>query len=324
MDPVYKDLLKKQGYSFAGDHTAIKVCEWTKKSLQGNGTCYKEKFYGINCHRCVQMTPVTNMCAMDCVYCWRDRNEVPFKDKIDDPEQIIDACIKAHVHKLQGFKGSPTADKAKVSTMERPLHFAISLTGEPTAYPHLARFIKNLHLRGISSFLVTNGMFPEMLKRLEDEQALPTQLYISFDTPSEELFQKLGRPDLKDAWERLMRSLDFLKQAKGKTRTVIRITLVKGMNDKDHEAMARLLDRIDPDFIEVKSYMYVGASRSRLTIKNMPLHQDVLDYSNALSRFCSYKIIDEQPVSRVTLMAKSDNNKRFMDFDGKKTMFPLD
>lgn len=323
MDSSYKDLLKKQGYSFAGDHTAIKVCEWTKKSLQGNGVCYKEKFYGINCHRCVQMTPTTNMCAMDCVYCWRDRNEVPFKDKIDDPEAIIDACIKAHVHKLQGFKGSPTSDKAKVKTMERPLHFAISLTGEPTAYPRLPRFISALHKRGISSFLVTNGMFPEMLARLEKEQALPTQLYLSFDTPSKELFKKLGRPDLNDAWERLTRSLDFLKQVKRKTRTVIRITLVKGINDKDHQAMADLLDRADPNFIEIKSYMYVGASRSRLTIKNMPLHQDVIDYSRAIAKHSNYKIIDEQPVSRVALMAKYDSKNRFMDFDGKKTMFPL-
>ena len=121
-----------------------------------------------------------------------------------------------------------------------------------------------------------------------------------------------------------MRSLLFLKQVKHKTRTVIRVTLVKGINDSDHAAMAELLERIDADFIEVKSYMYVGASRSRLTIKNMPLHQDILDYSKELARHCSYRIIDEQPVSRVALMAKHDSKKRFMDFDGKNTMFPLD
>ena len=52
-----KDLYK-QGYRLVGNHSAIKVCEWTKKSLRDEDICYKEKFYDTVTRRCVQMTPV--------------------------------------------------------------------------------------------------------------------------------------------------------------------------------------------------------------------------------------------------------------------------
>ena len=44
-----KETLKKQHYEIAGknQHSAVQICRWTKKSLIGEGSCYKEKFYGI-------------------------------------------------------------------------------------------------------------------------------------------------------------------------------------------------------------------------------------------------------------------------------------
>lgn len=55
-------LYKKQGYKLIGNHSAIKLCLWTRKSIKSNGKehCYKEQFYkdmGIESHRCIQMTP---------------------------------------------------------------------------------------------------------------------------------------------------------------------------------------------------------------------------------------------------------------------------
>ena len=52
-----KKLMRKQGYRFIGDHSAVKMCRWTKKSMRNEGVCYKEKFYGIKSHLCCQMTP---------------------------------------------------------------------------------------------------------------------------------------------------------------------------------------------------------------------------------------------------------------------------
>ena len=87
-----KKLLEKQQYEFSGDHTAIKVCEWTKKSLRDEGYCYKQRFYGIRSHLCCQMSPAVNFCSHSCVFCWRP-TEYNLGIKLglkDQPKDIID------------------------------------------------------------------------------------------------------------------------------------------------------------------------------------------------------------------------------------------
>ncbi|MBI4449418.1 4-demethylwyosine synthase TYW1 [Candidatus Woesearchaeota archaeon] len=312
MDDKYKTLLSAQGYVMAGEHTAVKTCEWTRKGLKGEGTCYKHKFYGINSHQCVQMSPAVNTCAMDCVYCWRDRHESAFGKRIDDPEHIIEHCIAAQRRLLIGFKGNVGVTKEKFAQSMLPKHFAISLTGEPTAYPYLHQLIDGLKDRGITSFLVTNGQFPEMVAKVN-----PTQLYVSFDTPDEQLFYKLDRPDLKDAWERLHRTLDIIKPKKYTSRTVLRLTLLKGVNDNNHEGFAEIFEKADPLCIEVKGYMFVGASRERLDIKQMPRHEDIIQFCKEIEKHSPYRIVDDQLASRVVLMMKpEDLPYRFIDTSG--------
>ena len=87
--------LEKQGYRLTGSHSAIKVCEWTKKSLRDEAICYKEKFYDTKCHLCVQMTPALETCTHRCVWCWRDIDHTKPKwtTKADDPKQIVEECI---------------------------------------------------------------------------------------------------------------------------------------------------------------------------------------------------------------------------------------
>ena len=36
--------LHKQGYRLVGGHSAVKICEWTRKMLRGDGGCYKYIF----------------------------------------------------------------------------------------------------------------------------------------------------------------------------------------------------------------------------------------------------------------------------------------
>ncbi|MEK6874398.1 MAG: 4-demethylwyosine synthase TYW1 [Nanoarchaeota archaeon] len=308
MDGLYKKLLQSQGYVLAGEHTAVKTCEWTRKGLKEEGTCYKHKFYGINSHQCVQMSPAVNMCTMDCVYCWRDRNESAF-GKIDDPEHIIEHCIAAQRKLLIGFKGHGKVTQQKFAQAMLPKHFAISLTGEPTIYPYLPELINGLHKRGITSFVVTNGQFPDMVERI-----IPTQLYVSFDTPDEKLFYQMDRPDLKDAWLRLNKTIDVLKRKRATTRTVLRITLLKGVNDTNPEGFAHIFEQANPLCIEVKGFMFVGASRQRLTITQMPRHEEVVLFCRQLEKYSPYRIMDEQLASRVVLMMKpEDTSQRFID-----------
>ena len=94
MKKEIKDMLEKQQYRIVGEHSASKVCEYVKKSLRDEDVCYKQTFYGIQSHRCVQMTPAVNHCPNECIFCWRAMDE-EFNEGIEinnatEPEEIID------------------------------------------------------------------------------------------------------------------------------------------------------------------------------------------------------------------------------------------
>jgi tRNA wybutosine-synthesizing protein 1 len=297
----YKKLLEKQQYKLIGEHSAVKVCTWTKKSLRDEGVCYKEQFYGIKSHRCCQMSVTINFCDMDCIYCWREHYNEPFTN-IDDPKELVEKAVAAQRKLLTGFGGLEKTNQKKFKEAQEPNQFAISLTGETLYYPKLNDLIKELKKRNFSVFIVTNGMLPEVLEKLEP----PTQLYVSLDSPNKALQEKLCKPMHKDSWERLMRSLDILKKLKSKTRTCLRITAIKGMNMLDPEGYAALIKRADPHFVEVKAYMFVGASQLRLEMKNMPLYKDIKEFAAEIAAHSGYKVIDEHPKSRVVLLMKED------------------
>lgn len=312
-----KALLKKQHYGFAGKHSAVKICTWAKKSIRDQGVCYKQQFYGIRSHLCCQMSPVVGYCQNRCVFCWREMEHTvgeemdPNDTVMDQPDEIIDNCIHQQKKLMEGYWGFDGANKEKLKLAEEPMHFAISLTGEPTIYPKLNELIKRLHERGKSTFVVTNGMLPERVKEIEP----PTQLYVSCDVPNEKLFKKITASVLPDGWERLMKTLDALREIKDKTRTTLRFTMIKGKNMEDVEGWASLIERSEPMFIEVKAYMYVGSSRERLEMENMPRHHEVKEFAEKICEKSGYKIIDEKEDSRVLLLAKEDFDGRIMKFD---------
>jgi len=316
MQAKLKKLLEKQQYEFAGENTAVKICTWTKRSLKDENTCYKETFYGIRAHRCCQMSPSVGYCPNMCVFCWRDLTLTLGKtpednEEWDQPENIIDNCIAAQQKLLSGFGGNEKVNPKKFKEAQEPMHFAISLTGEPTAYPYLNELISELHRRGKSTFLVTNGQFPEVIKDLEP----PTQLYISVDAPNKELFNKIDRPYFRNGWERLLQSLKHMKSLKDKTRTTLRITMIKGMNMTSPEQYAELINIAEPLFIEVKAYMFVGSSRLRLEMENMPRHHEVKEFAELIASEAGYQIIDDKSESRVVLLMKEDFPDRIMKFE---------
>lgn len=311
--PELKKLLEKQQYEFTGDHSAVKICSWTKKSLLDRGVCYKEKFYGIRCHRCCQMTPSIGYCQNQCVICWRPMEYTEGSDmqfKVDEPSRIIEESVPAQRKLISGFGGNDKVNKKKFEEAQEPMHYAISLSGEPTIYPKLSELIRELHKKGKSTFVVSNGLLPEVLEKIEP----PTQLYLSVDAPNEELFLKIDNPSIKDAWHRLNKSLELLNKLNEKTRTSIRITLIKGINMVNPEQYASLIKKADPMFVEVKAYMWVGASQDRLNIENMPMHDEVKEFAEKIADESGYKLIDEQPESRVVLLMKEDTKDRIMKF----------
>ena len=315
-----KKILRKQHYEIVGEHSAVQICRWTKKSLRNEGVCYKEKFYGIKSHLCCQMTPAVIWCPNKCVHCWR-AIELTLGDKIsgkiDSPKKIIDGCIKAQRKLLTGFKILPNsrkkqlskADIKKYQEAQEPMQFAISLSGEPTIYEKIGNLISGLRKRGKTSFLVINGLYPEKIKELKNKNQLPTQLYISVNTPNKELYKKFHRSSKKNAWEKLNETLEFFPKIKNKTRTVFRMNLVRGLNMIEPENYAKLIKKSNPLFVEIKGFMSVGFARKRLGYERMPTHKEVKDFSEKLVKELNsigenYKILDEKIESRVLVLGK--------------------
>ncbi|MCX6707726.1 MAG: 4-demethylwyosine synthase TYW1 [Candidatus Woesearchaeota archaeon] len=317
MEKDYKKLLEKQQYRLIGNHSAVKICTWTKKSLLDKGVCYKQKFYGMDSHRCCQISVSVNYCDQDCLFCWRERHIEPFAgiESVDEPKEIISNAIRYQRELLSGMGGNKEKiNLKKLKESKEPKHFAISLTGETLYYPKLSELIRELKKQGYTSFVVTNGQLPEIMEKMES----PTQLYLTVGAPNKEVYKKVCRPLNKDYWERLNKSLEVLKKmkqgkdSKRKTRTAIRLTLVKGLNMIEPENYAKLIEKAEPDFLEVKGYMFVGASRQKLEKQNMPFHKDIVEFAKQIEKHSSYKIIDEQPESRVMLMMKKDTKDRIL------------
>jgi tRNA wybutosine-synthesizing protein 1 len=302
-------LLEKQQYRMVGNHSAVKVCGWTKNMLRGRGGCYKYKFYGIRSHQCMQMT-TSMFCANRCSFCWRGEKAPVSKDwygPVDAPEDIIKESVRRHLDLLQGFKGGD-GSKHLLQQMGDVRHVALSLTGEPITYPLMNEITKQFHSRGISTFLVTNAQFPEAVEKLE----CVTQLYISVDAPSKGQLKEIDRPLFKDYYERLLRSLDAM--ALKRYRTCVRLTMIKGLNDDNLDGYVLLIKRGDPDFIEVKGYMHVGASQKFLKRENMPLHEEVVVFSKELAKKLEgYEIVSEHEASRVVCFKKK-GVKQYIDF----------
>jgi len=307
MDALKRKQLEKQGYRLVGDHSAVKVCEWTRKALKKENVCYKCDFYGIRSWRCVQMTPALTTCTHRCVWCWRDiaHTEPKWQGEAESPEKIIDGCIQAHKKLLYGFKGNEKTDKKRYAEAMQPMHFAISLSGEPTMYPKLPQLVDALKKRGITSFIVTNGTNPAMLKKLIRHQ--PTQLYLTLPAPDEKIYKKSCAPLIKGSWKKILQSLKLLKKFK---RTAIRLTLVKGINFVNPEGYAKLIKFANPNFVELKAYMAVGYSRKRLGVRFMPFHKEILEFAKKVARAAGLKIIKQKKESRVVLLMKKDSKTR--------------
>lgn len=295
-----KDLLEKQGYKLIGRHSAVKLCHWTRERLLRKRPCYKSKFYGIESHRCLQMTPSVSWCQHRCIFCWRPIEHTlgtKFDFEADEPSFIVEESIKNQRKLLSGYWGEERVKREEIEEAYNPRHVAISLAGEPTTYPYIGELIKEYHSRGFTTFLVTNGQNPETLYEVR-----PTQLYLSLIAYDEELYRRINNPQLRDGWERLNRSIEIFSDIKA--RKVIRITLVRGYNLNQPERFADLILRADPDFIEPKGYVHVGYSRRRLQREDMPTFEEVMKFSEILSEATGYKIKDYSRSSKVFLLAK--------------------
>jgi tRNA wybutosine-synthesizing protein 1 len=298
--------LAGQGYQLTGRHSAVKLCYWTRESLVAGRDCYKGRFYGIESHRCLQMSPAIDSCNLHCRFCWRNQGweNDELMPEYDDPEQLLDRSIEAQRRILSGFKGEPRVSLDRWEASQQPRHVAISLTGEPTLYPKMNRFLELCHERGITTFLVTNGTNPDGLRALDP---LPTQLYVSVTAPNAEVFRRLTLPAHEDAWDRMLESLEIVRHLR--TRRVIRHTLVRGWNLGWVEGYAALDSIARPEFIEPKGYVFMGKSRQRLGRDHVPEHEEIAAFAHRLAARLGLRVLDESPESKVLLLGRSQEDR---------------
>lgn len=322
--------LVRQKYHIAGDHSAAKICHWAGVSLKGKGECYKSKFYGIASHRCLQCTPVLLFCNHACIFCWRMMPEknifgglggaglrgqsplglAPGKFKWDRPEEIVDGLIAAQKDIVSGFGGNPNVSRTLFLEALTPKHVALSLTGEPTMYPHLEGLLEKFHSRGMTTFLVTNGTFPE---RVAKWKVLPTQFYVSMVAPNEKVYQSAIRPASPALWKKYLKTLELMPEIGKRTRTVLRMTVARGINDSGLEGYASQIKIAQPHYVEVKSMVFVGGARQperKLTLDSMLKIEEVRGLAAKLARMAGYIVADEHAPSRVVLLCRDRKTEK--------------
>jgi tRNA wybutosine-synthesizing protein 1 len=303
MDPQKQEVLERQGYRIVGEHSGVKLCHWTKASLTKGVGCYKQTFYGIESHRCLQMTPTVDACNLACQFCWRTQEWGSDSLQLaDDPGFVVDESIRAQRELLTGFKGNPNVTRDRFLEAWHPTNVAISLTGEPTLYRKLGEMIDEFKRRGMSTFLVTNGTTPAVLRRMHAEGRLPTQLYVTVAAPNEDIYRRLMVPKSGNEWRKLRETLELLPSLP--TRTVIRHTLVEGWNLGWEDEYAALDRSARPMFIECKGYSFVGESRLRLEAENVPSHASIQTFADRLGSRLGYHVAAEREDSRVVLLTE--------------------
>jgi len=311
MPKKYLDSLIHAGYRIIGRHGAFEPCYYFKAALKRRIMCYKYWFFGTRTHRCIQWSPIVE-CNQACVFCWRvhrmDLGIPPFKisnpEEIDwdSPEELFNAVVKEYFKTLRAYdpKHNKSVDREMwEDAMKGPDHLATSLIGEPLMYPKIDDLMYLGKKHGMTTFIVTNGTFPEVLERMH---TLPHQLYISVVGPEFKIWASMTRPlwNAREQWENLIKTLELVPSLG--IRTVFRITAVKDHNLVHPEKYAKLIELAQPDFVEVKGYSWVGRSRERLPKKAQPSMEDIRSFAITLEQLIGYEIKDEVPRARVILL----------------------
>jgi len=97
------------------------------------------------------------------------------------------------------------------------------------------------------------------------------------------------------------------------TRTVLRITMIRGYNDDDEmiPAFASLLQKSNVHFVEIKSYMHIGRSTNRLEHSDMLEMDEVRSFADKLvQENNAFTAMDESEISKIVIL---QNKKRFID-----------
>jgi wyosine [tRNA(Phe)-imidazoG37] synthetase (radical SAM superfamily) len=224
-----------------------------------------------------------------------------------------------------------------------PKHIAISYDGEPTMYRRIGELISEFRKREISTFVVTNGTFPERIRELNETGNLPTQLYVTLAAPDRELYLRVCSsvkpffPVNEDHWERLNQTLAMLGTLK--CRTVIRITSVRGVNMIKAQVYRELVQKSRPNFLEIKGFSisgnapriserlgatdlgYKDPSLMKAALAYAPTHEEIVDFAKDISDdYSLFPLVSQSELNRQVLMSVNwslDQKDVAIDFESE-------
>ncbi len=187
----------------------------------------------------------------------------------------------------------------------QPSHAAISLGGEPVLYPYISEFVAEFRRRHFTTFIVTNGSRPDLLKKMD---TLPTQLYVSMPVDSPEEYARVCRPVSMKQWEKYLETLELLPTLS--CRTCIRITVIQSLNTEKVNEFARLIERSNPNFIDVKAFTLEAASlligkrilSSAAGKTFQPTFAELQTFAQHLSEAGNFPILEQVKKSRDILL----------------------
>jgi tRNA wybutosine-synthesizing protein 1 len=217
---------------------------------------------------------------------------------------ILEEAVREQRKLLTGFRANPSVTERLLEESMNPIHVAISLDGEPTLYPFIEPLLREIARRGMTSFLVTNGTVPNRLEEMIERHTEPTNLYLSLYAPDNETYENVTHPMVTGVWQRVLTSLRLMDRFK-QSRTIVRLTLVKGQNMHNPEGYSELAMEAQADIIELKGYSWLGESKQRLPISAMPYHSEIREFAREMERATGYELVAEDTVSRVALLARA-------------------
>ena len=124
--------------------------------------------------------------------------------KQDSPVTIVKQALALHDQMVKQMKGVPGVHMDRLADARTVRHCALSLVGEPIMYPRINEMLDELHKRDISTFLVTNAQFPNVLTTCAQS---PSCTYQSMPPPkslykkSIGLYSKIFGSDFKIHYE---------------------------------------------------------------------------------------------------------------------------
>ncbi len=188
-----------------------------------------------------------------------------------------------------------------------PKHAAISLDGEPFLYPLISDFVVEFKKRKMTTFIVSNGTFPEKIESMEH---YPSQLYISLPASNEKTYKKICRPMIRNGWKKIMKTMDLLSSLP--CRTVLRITGVKNLNLKREsiDEYLKIIKRANPNFLDIKGFTLQAKAlliKERLKSSKdleffFPEFEDIKEFAEKISNLGNFPILYENHRSRDVLI----------------------